>query len=673
MIEAERLLAPPPRLLERTGGSWTAPAQLLVWNGLEGAGRVHLAARVAETLRRLGLVSSRAAEPAAAHLAFHAAVDLPAQAYRLETTGRGWRIEAGDAAGAFYGLCTLAQWLELHRSPDGRIAEAPRIRVEDAPSFSVRGAMLDVSRNRVPTMETLFALVDRFAALKLNHLQLYVEHTFAYAGHETAWRGWSPLTAEEVRALDDHCRERFVELVPNQNSFGHFHRWLVHDEYRHLAECPEGIEHPFGDDREPFSLCATDPRSLDLLDDLYEQLLPNFRSDLFNVGLDETFDLGQGRSAAEVARLGKGRVYLDFLRAVHRLVQKQGRRMLFWGDIVLEHPELIPELPEDVIALEWGYEADHPFAEHGECFAASKREHWVCPGTSSWLSFAGRATNAMENLASAARHGVANGATGYLITDWGDQGHLQPLPASFVGWLAGACFGWNAEAAAAPHELPVAALLDRTLARPAAPGTSAAAAAPGAPATEATPGAPAAGAAQGVGAAIHDLGEVYRLVGATPMNRSALFPIVQHVAKPFTGRVLDAVEGAGLERAAAAVRDAAAKLGAASGGEAAGGEAAGGEPAGGEAAGGELIRRELAWTAHAMLLACDLGLARLELGRERPVAELPASRRSALANAARALAEELATLWLERDRPGGLAESLRWWARVERALGADRT
>ncbi|HVS13017.1 MAG TPA: family 20 glycosylhydrolase [Thermoanaerobaculia bacterium] len=624
----ERLLAPPPRLLERTGGAWSVPAELAVWNGLEGAGRVLLAARVAETLSRLGLRPRRAAEPAAAHLCFGPAADLPAQAYRLEPTALGWRVEAGDAAGAFYGLCTLAQWLELHRSPEARIDEAPWIRVEDAPSFPTRGVMLDVSRNRVPTMASLFELVDRFAALKLNHVQLYVEHTFAYVGHETAWRGWSPLTAEEIRALDDYCRERFVELVPNQNSFGHLHRWLVHDEYRHLAECPEGIAHPFGDEREPFSLCAVDPRSLDLLADLYEQLLPNFRSRLFNVGLDETFDLGRGRSAVEVAKHGKGRVYLDFLRAVHRLVEQHGRRMLFWGDIVLEHPELIPELPEEVLALEWGYEADHPFSEHGERFARSQREFWVCPGTSSWLSFAGRAGNALENLASAARNGLECGATGYLITDWGDQGHLQPLPSSFLGWVAGACFGWNALSAAAPRELPVAEMLDRTLAVHAAPGT---------------------------GAAICDLGEVYRLVGPMPTNRSALFSIVQHVGKPFAGKALDAVDAPGLERAAAGARAVERRIGDAACGDA-----------------GELIRRELAWTSGALRLACELGIARLQAGRERSVAQLPAAQRAELRDAARALGDDLATLWLERDRPGGLDTSLRWWGRIERALGYSR-
>ena len=53
--------------------------------------------------------------------------------------------------------------------------------------------MLDISRNKVPTMGQLKEAVDAFEMLKINHLQLYTEHTFAYAGHEEVWRDASPI------------------------------------------------------------------------------------------------------------------------------------------------------------------------------------------------------------------------------------------------------------------------------------------------------------------------------------------------------------------------------------------------------------------------------------------------------------------------------------------------
>ena len=102
----------------------------------------------------------------------------------------------------------------------------PCLHIEDWPDFPTRGVMIDISRDKVPTMATLYALVDLLASMKINQLQLYTEHTFAYRNHPEAWAEASPMTGEEILALDAYCRARFIQLVPNQNSFGHMERWL---------------------------------------------------------------------------------------------------------------------------------------------------------------------------------------------------------------------------------------------------------------------------------------------------------------------------------------------------------------------------------------------------------------------------------------------------------------
>ena len=341
-----------------------------------------------------------------------------------------------SAAGVFYGRQTLTQI--RRQCPDS----LPVCAIEDWPDFLVRGVMLDVSRDKVPTMATLFALVDELAEWKVNHLELYMEHTFAYRNHRDVWALASPFTAAEIQQLGAYCRERFIELVPNQNSFGHMHRWLDLPRYRQLAECPDGFEWPWGGRGGTFSLNPTDPGSVELLAELYAELLPNFSSRKFNVGCDETFDLGQGRSKAECEKRGKGRVYLDFLKQVYKLTQRHGRTMHFWGDIILHHPELVAELPRDVVVLEWGYEENHPFAEHGALFAKTGIPYYVCPGTSSWCSLSGRTANCLGNLRVAALQGRQHGAVGYLNTDWGDHGHWQYLPVSYLGFAAGAALSW---------------------------------------------------------------------------------------------------------------------------------------------------------------------------------------------------------------------------------------
>jgi len=349
-------------------------------------------------------------------------------------------IKASNPQGIFYGVCTLKQIISLHSHEKGDFLSLPFLEIEDKPDIENRGCMLDISRDKVYTMETMKILVDRFADLKINQLQLYMEHTFAYRGHEIVHSKSSPFTGEEILLLDELCRKRFIKLVPNQNSFGHMERWLLHDSYSHLAECPQGTTD------EPFlSLCPTDEGSLHLLKDLYSQLLPHFSTNELNVGLDETFDLGKGRSKEICEQKGTENVYVDFLCKIAEHVKSIGKRMQFWGDIILSKPEVLPRLPKDVICLIWGYEGNHPFSTLCPKFADLKIPFYVCPGTSSWNSLIGRTKNALENLKNAAKEGSKYGAEGYLITDWGDRGHFQTLPISFIGFVAGASFSWNSK------------------------------------------------------------------------------------------------------------------------------------------------------------------------------------------------------------------------------------
>ena len=256
------------------------------------------------------------------------------------------------------------------------------------------------------------------------------------------WATASPITGEEIMQLDAYCRARHIDLVPNQNSFGHMRRWLTHDEYRHLAEAPNGCDTRWGHFDEPFTLNPTDPGSIKLVEEIFDDMLPNFSSTMVNVGCDETVDLGEGASKELVEELGIGRVYHEYLMKVHALTEKHKRKMQFWGDIIMEHPVMVEFLPKNVIAMEWGYEAEHPFAEHGAKFAASGIPFYVCPGTSSWNTLGGRTDNAIGNMLNAAENGVKNGAIGFMNTDWGDNGHLQPLPVSFLPYTYGAAVSW---------------------------------------------------------------------------------------------------------------------------------------------------------------------------------------------------------------------------------------
>jgi len=333
----------------------------------------------------------------------------------------------------------------------------PAMEIEDWPEFPVRGVHWDISRCRVPTMETLYALIDRLASWKINVLHLYMEHTFAYYRHMDVWAGYSPLMPEEVEQLDRYCRDRHIELIPFQASFGHMHHWLKHDRYRPLAECPDGWPTPFNPNPdEPITLCPTDPGSLELVASLYEELLPHFSSRRVHAGFDETFELGKGRSAERCEERGVGAVYLDFLKQVRGVIEKHGREMIIYGDVLVHYPEPLKEIPDDVTVQHWGYKEAYPFDRELSLFVEAGVRVWACPTTGTFSSLVGRTHRAKENIRNAAFAASAAGAEGLVNTVWGDAGHWQPLSSEWLGLAYGAAMAWSPQDNA-EVDLPAAA------------------------------------------------------------------------------------------------------------------------------------------------------------------------------------------------------------------------
>ena len=476
-------LLPCPRALKLRRGTFTLPkrATLQFDRSLSPDVAVVVAKRLQSVAKEIGveliLGSARASRAVSSAFAGHIIVrrtkNLPtdeasagtregaraprSEGYGLTIDKNGIQILFREIGGLRTAAATLRQIL---RQYDRHL---PCLKIRDWPDFPRRGVMLDISRGRVPKLETLLELVEHLADFKINEFQLYTEHTFAYHNYKSVWQSWGALTGEEVRKLDARCRQLGIDLVPNQNSFGHLRYFLEHPRLKKLAE----VSGPYPDYsgefvRRPSTLAPNHSGTLPFLCGLYDELLPNFSSRFFNVGCDETWDLGRGQSKKLCVAKGQGRIYLDFFKQIHSEVSARGKRTMFWGDIILKYPKLIKELAKlgrdalprvqtdrqvspTIIALNWGYEADHPFDREMALFARAKIPFYVCPGTSTWQTLIGRHDNALANLRAAAQAGRRHGAIGYLITDWGDGGHPQPLAVSYLPYLAGASLSWCAK------------------------------------------------------------------------------------------------------------------------------------------------------------------------------------------------------------------------------------
>jgi len=530
---------------------------------------------------------------------------IPKEGYRISIDADGAvSVASSDEAGAFYARATLAQ-MERVFDPEG----LPEGTVEDWPDLEVRGVMLDVSRTKVPTLETLFGIVDRLASWKLNHLELYMEHTYAYREHADAWEGADPYTSEDMERLTRYCAERHMELVANQNTLGHMERWLRRDRYAALGIASGVVSGPLGMPFPASTLDPANPRSLVLVRELIGELGSVVRGDRFHVGLDEPWELPRERSA----EWGE---WLHKLRAAPELA---GREVLVWGDVLAVHPELLSEFPDGVTVCDWGYEANHPFAARSQTLADAGIDHWLSPGTSSWLSILGRTTNAIDGCRAAATAASAgssgSAASGMLVTDWGDFGHLQYLPVSDPGLAGAAALSWCESSNRHLDAASVGGLLDvHCFEDP----------------------------ERSLGAGLVELGDVSTLV---PCQFPNISTVVLHLYMPQMPVGSGLTTGLGpehLEVVEGAISDAVEAIGRA-------------KPRSDH---GALAVEEMENSARLVLVACTDARERLKVGGR--LSDVAAADRARLAADLGEVITEHRRLWSRRNRDGGLDESCGW-------------
>ncbi|NNE73993.1 MAG: family 20 glycosylhydrolase [Acidimicrobiales bacterium] len=484
---------------------------------------------------------------------------------------------------------------------------------DGSPAFEHRAYMLDISRDRVPTIETLHWLVDVLAALRYSELQLYTEHTYAFAGHEAVWAEASPLTADDLRGLSGYAAERGVTLVANLNTFGHMERWLTREGYRDRAECPDGPPADLGFIREP-SCLAPNPANAEFAVALARELLEVLPTGRVMIGGDEPFELGHGVSAPLAAEIGRDSLYREHLGRIIEPLLAEGHEVLFWGDQFRIDPASVEWIPDGATCVIWNYEAPSDtgglygllppsmatalglpsdahlgFESHARLGFESGKPVWLAAGTSTWNTFLGRNTNAAGNIDDAAVVGSAHRAAGLMVTDWGDNGHWQPLAVSLPSMVRGGVAGWSGRAV--DSTVAVGAIVDRLL-----------------------------GAPDGTGALIDGLGRVCDDLGLLGINGAPIF----HAAIDTGLGSVGALDRAEAQRVHTEIEDAARHF----------------------AAQVDATR----WGGHAQELAAACGAA--SLGVRALLGDRPAGAdRAQVIDAQRAA-------WLRSSRPGGLSDSL---------------
>ena len=354
------------------------------------------------------------------------------EGYRLEISTTEIRIMASGNAGVYYAIQTLRELIKSEGS------QLQACRIDDYPQFERRGVYYDAARGKVPTIETLKELIEWLASLKINEFQIYIKNAFSWKAHPAIGRGFSPYKPQDLLEIQAHCKLHHINFVPSIATLSHSELTLQLPQYRHLAELPGSNGWEGGT-----MLCPTDPKSFKFTTELHREFLPLFESVDVNLCCDEPWELGRGRSKRTADKIGRGQVYLNFLLKLHRNCQKLGKRMNVWGDIILKYPELINQLPKDIVMLNWDYNAQGANIPRTGEFVDAGLSVIACPGTSGWQRHGTDLPNAMANVSNFAGTAAKHNITGILNTDWGDFGHRNTMGVSLHGYAHGAAHAWH--------------------------------------------------------------------------------------------------------------------------------------------------------------------------------------------------------------------------------------
>ena len=355
-------------------------------------------------------------------------LEKPEEAYMIEPSGtRELVVRAQTAAGLFYGAQTVKQL--IRGAGKDAVLLAPTIR--DWPAMPNRGLSDDWSRGPLPNMEFLKREIRTLAAFKYNLFSPYFEHTFAYASTPVAAFPGGAMTPEEGKELVEYAAKYHITIIPEQEAFGHLHHFLKFEQYSSLGETPHGAV-----------LAPGDPGSVPQIGEWFGELAKVFPGPYVHIGADETSQLGLGRTRDLVAQQGLGKTYIDFLVKIHQQLVPLNKRLLFWGDIAENSPELVGTLPKDMIAVSWHYDAKPDFTQNLEPFLKSGLETWVATGVNNWSRVYPDNNEALGNIRAFVRDGQKLGAKGMLNTVWNDDGE-GIFDNNWFGVVFGAAAAWQ--------------------------------------------------------------------------------------------------------------------------------------------------------------------------------------------------------------------------------------
>jgi len=326
------------------------------------------------------------------------------EAYFVKVSLSGVEIQARSSAGLFYGIQTLRQLVE----GEGDQTALPEVEIQDWPSLAYRGIMVDMSHGALPTEQEVQRQIDFLARWKANQYYFYSEASIELEGFPLL-NPKGMISQEQVRQIIAYGRERHVDVIPCLELYGHLHDLFRVEKYSGLAAFPHGGE-----------FNPSNPKVMELLSDWSKQFMQLFSSPFVHIGFDETWQIEMA-AKKEGSRSTPSQLFLEQLRNVAGLYQRQGRRVMAWADIIVKYPEIVAKLPPGLLGVAWEYDSEEGYKKWLDPLVAKGVPHIIATAVSFWRELVPDFEHTFDNIDTFLLAGRQSKAMGIINTMWLDS------------------------------------------------------------------------------------------------------------------------------------------------------------------------------------------------------------------------------------------------------------
>ena len=334
----------------------------------------------------------------------HIIKNLSDEGYVLRISKDKIQLKAKTPKGIYYAAMSLIQLLE---KADNNL---PSVEIIDWPDMQIRGISDDISRGQVSNLENFKKIISHIARYKMNTYMPYLEDMLEFNKYPTIGKNRGALTRGEVKEIVDFAKQNFVEVIPIFQTLGHYENILSQEEFLKYAEFPGAA-----------SLNVSNDSTYVFLEDLLKEVFELFPSEYFHMGADESYDVGLGESKKLVDETNIAIVHANHYKKVYNICKKYNKKVMMYGDILLDQPEILTLIPKDIIIVDWHYRADDNYPST-KIIRDAGFNYLVSPSSWNFLSTFPANINSLPNIKYLTKSGLENESLGMINSNWGDYG-----------------------------------------------------------------------------------------------------------------------------------------------------------------------------------------------------------------------------------------------------------